>query len=85
MQGVTLGHDVTSQFSRSRSRTAYVHSVEKSDAQSEDQHLEDVEVVHRGGGNRAERHPDKALERLVDRSPTRMSVEAAMRARDVSR
>jgi hypothetical protein len=62
--------------------------VPKSDAPGDDQHVDDSDAApaaHGNSGNRAERHPDKALERLVDRSPTRVDVETAMRVRDVSR
>lgn len=60
----------------------------KSAARHRKQHPEDGNAEKREPkttGNRSERNPDRALERLVDRSPSRVSVEAAMRVRDVSR
>jgi hypothetical protein len=60
----------------------------KSAARHRNQHPDDGDDSKqepKATGNRLERNPDKALERLVDRSPSRVGVEAAMRARDVSR
>ena len=60
----------------------------KSAARNRKQHPEDANGDQGGSktaGNHNDRNPDRALERLVDRSPSRVSVEAAMRIRDVSR